>query len=50
MFESVRQESDPVVAVVSTLLFAVVMVGAVTITWRRSVKSRSMVQQSGNGS
>lgn len=31
MFESVRQESDPVVAVVSTLLFALVIIGFVTV-------------------
>jgi putative spermidine/putrescine transport system permease protein len=44
MFESVRQESDPVVAVVSTLLFAVVMAAAV-VAWSRSAKSSSMAQQ-----
>ena len=42
MFESVRQESDPVVAVVSTLLFAVVAAVAIVIAWRREAgRSRS---------
>lgn len=36
MFESVRQESDPVVAVVSTLLFTVVALVAILIAWRQA--------------
>lgn len=38
MFESVRQESDPVVAVVSTLLFVVVVIAALAVAWRQSRK------------
>lgn len=40
MFESVRQESDPVVAVVSTLLFVVVAAGALIVAWRQAVNAR----------
>lgn len=48
MFESVRQESDPVVAVVSTLLFAIVTVSAAVVAWHRSAKSRLVAQQPRN--
>ena len=39
MFESVRQESDPIVAVVSTLLFTVVAVVAIAVAWRQSTQA-----------
>lgn len=41
MFESVRQESDPVVAVVSTLLFVAVALIAILVDWRRRAAIRT---------
>lgn len=41
MFESVRQESDPIVAVVSTLLFAAVALVALFVAWRRQTPTRT---------
>jgi putative spermidine/putrescine transport system permease protein len=40
MFESVRQESDPVIAAVSTLLFLLVAAAAIGVAWRQRHRER----------
>ncbi len=42
MFESVRQESDPIVAVVSTLLFAIVVIAALSVAWHKARSKRKI--------
>ncbi|TKT55852.1 ABC transporter permease [Rhizobiaceae bacterium LC148] len=41
MFDSIRQEADPVIAVISTLLFAIVLVGIVAPYFISTLRSRA---------
>lgn len=41
MFDSIRQEADPVIAVISTLLFAIVLVGIVAPYFIAALRSRA---------